>query len=181
MKQIILIMLIALVSGDLFSQRLIDREGKVTFYSKAPLEDIEAINRQAMAAIDGEKGEVAVTMLMRGFEFEKSLMQEHFNENYMESAKYPKATFIGTIKDYEPSILSSGEKLSRVVIGELTVHGVTKPITALVFFETSEGALHVSTKFKVRVEDHDIEIPTLVVKNIAEVVDVTAEFSFEKP
>ncbi|MCA6074551.1 YceI family protein [Fulvivirga sedimenti] len=177
--KLFLTLLFAIFSiGISHSQRLIDREGIVHFYSKAPLEDIEAVNRQALAAIDGTTGEVAVTMLMRGFEFEKSLMQEHFNENYMESGKYPKATFIGNIQDFNGSLLNPSEKISREVIGDLTIHGVTRKITAEVIFEKKSGVLHVTTNFKVTVADHEIEIPTLVIKNIAEVVDVTAEFSF---
>ena len=179
MKYFLIVSLLTCAFFSAHGQRLMDREGHVTFYSKAPLEDITAENRQAMAVLDASNGQVAVSMLMRGFEFEKSLMQEHFNENYIESDKYPKATFAGTIKDYDPADLKKNDKVSKAVIGEITVHGVTRPLNALIFLENKEGVLHVQTRFKVRVADHQIKIPSLVVKNIAEVVEVTADFTLE--
>lgn len=163
------------------AQRLIDRNGQVSFFSDAPLEDISALNRQAMAVIDFESGEVAVSMLIRGFQFEKSLMQEHFNENYMESDQFPKATFSGNLKEYDPMSLADGEIDTRLeVSGELTIHGVTKPLTAQVSFKSEDDIIYAEVKFQVRVADHDIDIPTLVIKNIAEVVDVTAKFHFNR-
>ncbi|WP_421876816.1 hypothetical protein [Marinoscillum sp.] len=94
MKYIITLTIFGIVAfNQLIAQPLIDRKGKASFYSEAPLEDIEAWNEEVLGAIDLEKGTIAVSMFIKGFHFDNSLMEEHFNENYLESEKYPKATF----------------------------------------------------------------------------------------
>ena len=179
MKKLIIIILVISGIQPFFAQRMIDQHVEVIFFSEAPLEDIKAVNKQAMAVLDRETGHVAVSMLIRGFQFDKSLMQEHFNDNYMESDKFPKATFTGEILNYDPDSLISSEAIKRIVAGELTIHGVTRPLNAAVTFNLINDEVHVKTTFDVRLSDHEIKIPTLVIKNIAEEVEVTAEFTFE--
>jgi len=181
MKQIktLLIILICLpVMSN--AQRLMDRNGTVYFFSEAPLENIEATNNQALAALDLSSGKVAVSMLMKGFHFEKSLMEEHFNENYVESDEYPKASFSGQLNGFDASALENiTDSLQYSASGKMSIHGVTKDVETTVTFKSKDNKLFATTQFWIKVDDYDIEIPKMVISNIAEEVLVTAQFSFE--
>lgn len=164
----------------LFAQRLMDTESYIRFFSEAPLEDIEAINESALSALDLGSGRVAVSMKMKDFHFAKSLMEEHFNENYVESEKYPKATFSGTIDAFDASKFNNlTDSLVQMASGKLTIHGVTHEINVPVVFKRNGDKLIARTEFLVRVEDYDIEVPTMLIKNIAEEVLVTSVFRFD--
>lgn len=159
--------------------RYLTRVGHVKFFSTAPMEDIEANNNKVLSIVDLAKGEVAVDMLMKAFEFEKKLMQEHFNENYLESSKFPKSTFKGTF-DVPTSLKSMSDGTYEVdVTGEITIHGVKKPLNTKATLTVADGKLTGDLVFNVTVKDHKISIPKVVVKNIAEVVEVTASFEYE--
>lgn len=159
--------------------RYLTRTGHIKFFSSAPLEDIEAHNYKVLSIVDLSKGQIAVDLLIKAFEFEKKLMQEHFNENYMESGKYPKSTFKGTFE--VPAGLKSMEDgtYELDVTGELSVHGVKKPVDTKATLTVKDGKLTGNVSFGVKVKDHEIKIPKVVVRNIAEEVEVTAEFEFE--
>ena len=178
MKNIIALVVIGLtlqLSAEA-QTRLLDRAGKVRFYSEAPVENIEATTNQALGVLDTMTNKVAVSILMKGFHFEKALMEEHFNENYVESDKYPKATFTGTIMD-EVDLGQPGTVEAKVQ-GEMTIHGVTNPVEAVIKFVITEEKMTATTTFMIKVADYKIKIPTVVVNNIAEEVEVTANFNF---
>lgn len=160
---------------------LIDKKGTAHFFSEAPIEDIEATNDKAMGALDLDKGTVAVSMMVSNFHFEKSLMEEHFNENYLETEKYPKASYKGSIIDFSGYDFSKTGQFSVETEGQLEIHGVTQPLKATVDFDISETSITAKTLFKVTLKDHKVKIPKVVVMNIAEVVDVDAHFTFQKP
>ncbi|HEX7014789.1 MAG TPA: YceI family protein [Cyclobacteriaceae bacterium] len=170
-----IVTLVALVQ-PMLAQRYMDRAGHASFYSKAPLEDIEAHTDQALCILDASSGEVAASMLMRSFQFEKALMQEHFNSKYVESDKYPKATFTGKITNLSDIDLTQNGTYTAKVEGEITIHGVTKPLTADVEFVVQDNTIRASGSFPLRVKDFKITIPTLVVRNIAEVIEVRVAF-----
>lgn len=159
--------------------RYMDRAGEVSFFSKAPLENIEAHTDQALCILDASSGEVAASMLMKTFRFEKALMQEHFNEKYVESDKYPKATFTGKITNLSEINFNENGTYNARVQGEITIHGVTRSLEALVEFVVSDNAIAATGTFPLRVKDFKITIPTLVVRNIAEVIDITLSFNLE--
>lgn len=166
--------------SDVHSQsRFIDRNGKASFFSSAPMEDIEAHNHQAVSILNVETGEVVVSMLMRSFDFKKALMEEHFNENYVESHKYPKATFKGKVLNIDRLDLSRNGKYTLEVEGEITIHGVTRPLTLETEAEVTDGNLQAKAVFPLRVKDFEIEIPRLVINNIAEEVEVTVSFNYK--
>lgn len=175
---IILIISILTINSVIAQSTLIDKTGVAHFYSEAPLEDIEATNKKALGAFNLEKGTVAVSMVIKNFRFDNSLMEEHFNENYMESEKFPKASFTGKIQDFSTLDFSTPGTFTAKAEGELEIHGVKRPLTNDVTFEVTKDAIIVKTKFKVALEDHEVEIPTLVIKNIAEIVDVDVAFNF---
>ena len=180
MHKLILIIIAVLIQFHLVAQPLIDRTGKASFYSEAPLEDIEAVNNNLLGAIDLDKGTLAVSMSIKGFHFDNSLMEEHFNENYMESDKYPKAQFSGRIKDFSNLDFSKAGSFDAVVEGQIEIHGVKQPLETVVQFKSSSDQLLANTQFDLSVADFDIDIPKLVIKNIAEVVEVKASFNFKR-
>lgn len=183
MKKGILILLVTIgIGGTTLAQNtLIDRDGTASFFSEAPLEDIEAINKEVLGAIDLEKGTIAVSMLIRGFHFDKSLMEEHFNENYLESEKYPKATFKGVISNFTELDFKTVGNFVAEAKGEIEIHGVKKPLNTIVKFDVSPTKLSAITSFDIAIKEFNIDVPRLVVKNIAEVVEVKAMFDFIKP
>lgn len=153
-----------------YSQTFMTRNGYIGFFSVTPLEDIKAENRQVYAVIDVAKKNLAFTCLMKGFLFRKELMQEHFNENYVESDKYPKANFSGM---YTGDVNANKDGAYRVQVkGQLTLHGVTQPIDVPATIEVKGGKLIGSADFKVIAGDYNIKIPTLVREKIARQIDV---------
>ena len=152
--------------------------GKVRFFSDALLEDIEATTMKAVAALNVTTGEVAVLIPIKSFEFDKSLMKEHFNENYLESDKYHDASFKGKILD--KLLLIPGASTVFNTTGELLIHGVAMHRDILITLKVNaDGIVMATGKFEVHVADHKVKVPTLVFQNIAEVVEVTFEFTLK--
>jgi polyisoprenoid-binding protein YceI len=152
------------------SQSYATRTGFIGFYGKTALEDIRAENNQVYAAIDPVKKNMAFTLLLKGFTFVKELMQEHFNENYIESDKYPKASFAGT---YTGDVQPGKDGIYPVTIkGNLTLHNVTKAIEEPATIEVKGGRLLGKSEFKLRPEDFNISIPSIVRDKIAKEMTV---------
>ncbi len=159
--------------------RFFTRTGTLQFYSETPVENIEAINHQASSVFDTESGEIAVSAQMKGFEFEKALMQEHFNENYVESEKYPKAAFKGNLKNYDKSSFQIGQEYKIEVEGELTLHGVTKNVSTIATIFWGEKNIKANSSFNVSANDFNIKIPKAVIDNIAETILVQIDLNLE--
>lgn len=159
------------------------RDGKVSFVSDAPLEKIEAINNKASSVFDASTGQLEFAVLIKAFEFEKDLMQQHFNENYMESDKYPKAVFKGTISNVSTIDFSKPGNIPVTVAGQLTMHGVTKELTATGTFEISESGLAANSSFKINLDDYNISVPKLVRDKIARevAIEITAHYKKLEP
>ena len=144
----------------------------IKFFSSAPIEDITATNESANSVLDLDNGTFVFSVKIKGFQFEKSLMQEHFNENYLESDKYPKSTFSGKIVDWK----NENGKKTVIAAGELTIHGVKRQVEIESTIEVSEGDVKVEAVFPIKLEDYKIKIPKAVFYNIAEEVEVTVKF-----
>lgn len=153
--------------------RYLTKNGAINFYSKAPMEDITADNNQVLSIIDSDKGKMAISILMKSFLFDKALMQEHFNENYVESDKYPKATFKGEILNFEA--INETESKQKVK-GILTLHGVSKEVTIDANFIKTNESITVDGNFIIEIDDFNIKIPAVVAKNIAKKIKVTFNF-----
>ena len=117
-------------TNGLLSQKYFTRDGKITFLSEAPIETIEATNSKATSVIDISSGKIEFAVLIKAFHFEKALMQQHFNENYMESSKFPKATFKGKIDSVGQVDFGKDGTYEIMVSGDMTIHGICKPILA---------------------------------------------------
>ncbi len=158
------------------SEKVICRQGSVSFFSYTSVENIKAQNNQVSSIIDFESSKIAVSMLMNAFVFEKALMREHFNESYIESDIYPKATFEGKIIDFDPSI--EGEQ-TRMVRGTFSMHGVNKELEIKTKIENIEGKYVLSGTFEAYVKDYNIKIPPLLAGNIAKTISVDFRFEYE--
>lgn len=143
----------------------------VSFFSASPLEDIEAINKKAAVILDIVTGEFQSVITMKAFKFKNGLMEEHFNENYVESVKFPNAIFKGKIIEKIDIATETEQKVTAA--GKLTLHGVTKEIVLEGVVKKNGENLQLNSKFKIKVADFDIKVPSMYVKNIAEEVDVT--------
>ena len=154
--------------------KYLDKEGYISFFSKAPVEDIESYNNQVFSLMDMESKEIKVQLLIKSFLFEKALMREHFNENYMESHKYPKAIFKGKIENIEELGSSDADVFIR---GVLTIRNIEKQVNLEAKAKRSGENIILKGEFTVLVKDFDIKIPMAVINNIAEEIQV--QFQFE--
>jgi polyisoprenoid-binding protein YceI len=156
---------------------LISNKASVSFFSSTIVEDIEGKSNMGTSAIDAKTGNILFKVPNTSFQFKKKLMQEHFNENYMESEKYPTSEFKGKLD--QPIDLSVNGSYKVNVSGNLTVHGVTKAYKSVTEIVVNNGIATAKTVFKVRIADHKIEIPSLVFKNIAEFVEVRVQAIYQ--
>ena len=168
--------MLILFSNVAFSQKFVAEKSQITFFSDAALEDITATNKKASSIFNSENGEIVFSIPISEFQFAKSLMQEHFNEKYMESDKYPKSTFQGKVENYDAS---KKETQNAKAVGKLTIHGVTKDVELPGTIETNGSKLVMKSKFIVKLEDYNVARPQLLWQNIAEQVEVTVEFVFK--
>jgi hypothetical protein len=148
------------------------KTGQVSFFSATPIEDIEAKTQQVAAVLDFSTGQLAFSLPVKSFVFKRTLMQEHFNENYMESDKFPKATFAGKFVGFDAATLNTAGPHPVQVEGDLTLHGVTHHVQVPGSVELKGGQLLASATFPVASADYNIEIPLLVRNNIAKTVSV---------
>lgn len=149
---------------------LISKNASVSFFSTTVMEDIEGKSNTASSVINAKTKELIFKVSNTSFQFPKKLMQEHFNENYMESDKFPFSKFSGKITDDVD--LSKDGNYTVSVAGNLDIHGVVKPYQGKVSLTIAQGVITAKTTFKVKIEDHNIKVPSLVFKNIAEFVEV---------
>ena len=158
-----------------FTGKYITKNGKISFYSDAPLEKIEAKNSQVNAAIDSQSGAILFKVLIKSFIFEKALMQEHFNENYLESDKYPTAIFKGKITNLNDINFERDGSYAAIVKGKLTIHGVTKDIstTGMITIKNKGDLLNTKAIFTIKITDYGISIPGAVTGKIAEEVEIS--------
>jgi hypothetical protein len=151
------------------------KSGRISFISNAPLEDIEGKNKSVIAVLDPKTGELQFSVTIRGFEFQKSLMQEHFNENYMESDKFPRADFKGTITNNSAIDYTKPGTYTANVKGKLTIHGVTRDVNTTGIIKIGSNGLDASSSFTVAVADYKISIPSVVRDKIAKTVKIVVD------
>tara|TARA_R110002049_G_scaffold17278_10_gene67524 strand:- start:213 stop:728 length:516 start_codon:yes stop_codon:yes gene_type:complete len=163
--------------AHLYAQGYKTTKGKVTFFSSAPVEDIKAENKVVTGLFDAQTGSLAFLVPINGFRFPKSLMQEHFNEKFMESHKFPTATFDGELLGF--NISKAGTQVVQAK-GNLTIHGVTVNANISGNIEFREDEVHMKAIFPIKLVDHVIQIPKVLFYNIAEEMEVTVNFVLKK-
>lgn len=180
MKRLSIALVLAFVTfGSVQAQKQMTRNGHAWFFSSTPVEDIEAHNYQTTSIIDTETGDMAFIVLMRGFQFEKALMQEHFNEKYVESDKFPKATFQGKITNLDDVNFDEDGTYEVTVAGSLTIHGVAQDVETTGTITIADGKVTAKSTFPITIAAHEIEIPGMVKDKIATVVDAHVDITYE--
>jgi len=181
MKKITILLAIILFTATLANaQKFMTKGGTIKFNSDTPMEKIEAVNRQVNSALDFSNGNFVFKVLIRGFEFEKALMQEHFNENYMESEKFPNSTFNGKITNIKDVNLAKDGVYKVIAEGDLAMHGATNKVKINGTLEVKGGKVLGKALFNVSPKDYNISIPKAVISNIAEEIQVEVNISLDK-
>lgn len=178
---IALLILSSLLSGMLTSNAqpvYTADSAKISFYSYAPIEEITATSLKAESSLNMNDGTVSTRVSISSFLFKKQLMQKHFNEQYMESEKFPYASFGGKLSDEITHLPDYPQVLKTRIQGELTIKGVTQKLDEEVTLTRKNGGIKALCTFKVKLSDYNIKIPRMLIKNIAEEVDVNLEFTY---
>jgi len=156
------------------------KTGKVSFYSRAKSpEKVEADNNEVSSVLNTQTGDMVFAILVKSFHFERALMEEHFNENYVESSKYPKSTFKGSITNISTVNFSKDGTYPVTVEGDLTLHGVTKKVSSKGSVTVKAGKISAYSKFEIKLKDFNVSIPSLVADKISEEIDITVDCKYE--
>ena len=177
MKKILLLTLLV-IGFQSRAQLFMTTNGEVSIFSKTPMENIDAVNKSVSSIINTATNEVAVQMRITNFVFPNKLMQEHFNENYLESEKFPSATFKGKIK--ETVDLTVAGTYPITASGTATIHGVTRPIDLKGTIISTGTSLALTCAFEVKLVDYKVDIPKIVFAKIAEVIKVSSKINYTK-
>jgi len=156
------------------------KTGKISFYSRAKaIEKVEADNNEVSSMLNTQTGQFVFAVLIKGFHFSSALMEEHFNENYLESNKFPKSTFNGKISDLSAINFTKDGVYAITVDGDMTMHGVTKKVSTPGSITVKAGKIAAFSKFNVKLKDYNITVPSLVADKISEEIDVTVDCKYE--
>lgn len=178
MKRYCWMFLLAMAAGKGFAQDVrTDKAASVSFFSSTPLEDIKAGTTQAYATLNVKTKEVYFKVPIQSFAFKYKLMKDHFNDSYLEASKYPNAEFKGNVAT--DADLAKDGSYAVVVKGELLLHGVSRHYEAKSTLVVKGSEVTGDSKFQVKLVDHSIKIPSLMLENIAEVVDVTVHTDYK--
>ncbi len=180
MKYFLSLLLAMSLAGTISAQKVYTKNGTITFFSKSPMENISAINKQVMSVLNTESGELQFSLLVKGFHFEKALMEEHFNENYMESDKFPKSTFKGMVSNVSSVDFKKDGEYAVSVSGDLTIHGVTHKVSVPGTLRVKNGTVTAVSTFKVKLADYNIAVPKVVKDNIAEQIEISVSCLFDQ-
>lgn len=180
MQKLLLPFLLLAVTIAFGQSKYMTKSGSMSFEASQPsFEPIEATHSAVSALLNADTGELAVLALVRGFRFPLALMEEHFNENYIESHQYPKTSFRGSIINFDSNALSNQPRTVQLT-GELSMHGVTKPISVSATITQSDEQITLTSSFSVKTSDFGIKIPSLVRKQIDENVQVEVSLPLQR-
>jgi len=179
-RTINILVLVLLLSATVYSQNYVTKTGHIKFYSETPIETIEAHNHAVNSAVNIKSGDFVFKVLVKSFEFEKALMQEHFNENYLESDKFPNSTFKGKIVNVKNIDLRKNGTYDAEVHGDLTIHGITKAVEEKGTFTVMDGKIQGKSVISVPLEDYEIKVPGAVKEQISESIEVTIDVMLEE-
>lgn len=181
MKKKLVLILAVFVTMTGFGQKYFTKNGQINFDATSPSspEKIEGINRSATCVVDTKSGNMQFAALMKGFAFEKALMEEHFNENYVESEKYPKAEFKGEIKNSDKVDFTKDGNYTVKVKGKLTMHGVSKEVETDAKIIIQQGKIKATAELNVVLADYNISIPGLVADKVSKTAKITVSSLLE--
>jgi len=171
MKLLSLVLLLFIIDTEAKSQVYTSRKVAVHFFSPAPITDIDALTNTASAILNPKKREVKVSIPIASFSFKKALMQQHFNQIYLESEKYPAATFKGT---YTENINFTRDGNYKIPLtGKFNIHGVDKTVTIPCDMTIKNGEIAFNTDFKLLSRDYKIPAPMILSKEVGQEINIT--------
>lgn len=173
---LVLFLVLGISLANINAQQQIERQGQVTFFSYTSVENIQAVNNKTLSIIDLKSNEIAVQILMRAFVFKKSLMEEHFNESYVESDLYPNATLQGKIVDFDSTLNGSQ---TRIIKGNFTLRNITRPIEIKAEIIKNKNGYTIKGELEVKVNDYEIRVPPILSPNIAKKIQVSFNFQYK--
>ena len=172
MKKIIIVALLYLSNISFAQEKIISKSSIVTFEASVPaFEEVKAVNNNATLVLNPVTGEIASLVLMKGFRFKIALMEEHFNENYVESDRFPKAIFKGKIEGLDTSLLTSTPK-DFVLNGKLEIHGKSVPVKTIAKISKSASGINLNASFPVNASDFNIAIPSVVKNKVSNKINI---------
>jgi hypothetical protein len=178
MKRLLFLLFFLNIVVALNAQKFMTKNGYIGFYSHTPMEDIKADNNQVVSVLDISTGDLVFQALIKSFHFDRALMEEHFNENYMESDKIPKSMFKGKITNLSSVNFSKPGSYEVTVEGDLTIHDVTNKISTKGTIEVVSGGINANSKFKIVPEDYKITIPGVVRDKFDKAMEVTVAMKY---
>jgi len=180
-KLFILITLFGLLGSAQAQNRFFTKTGKISFDATTPKspENIDAVNKNSTCVLDSKTGDIQFSVLMKGFEFDRALMMEHFNENYAESDKFPKTIYKGIIVNNAAVNYSKDGSYPAKVKGKLTMHGETRDLETEGTLTIKNGKVAVSAIFPALLSDYRIGIPQLVADKVAKTAKITVDCTLE--
>jgi len=173
MRKTLFLLALSLSAAPAFAQQFITRTARVRFFSETPFENIEAINNETAALLNAGDGALQLIVPIKSFKFEKALMEEHFNEDYLESDKFPKAEFNGRIENMGRVNLHKDGSYPVTAVGKLTIHGETRDVKTPGIIIVKGGAPVAEASFVVRCADYGVKIPSVVSQKIAQEIKVS--------
>jgi len=179
MKKLLIVSIALVFANVTFAQRMLTRSGEIKFDASMPnLVEIAGKSNTVSAILDEATGNFATSAIIKSFRFKAPLMEEHFNENYMESSKFPNSTFKGKIAGFDSKKVSATKTVYDVE-GDLTIHGVTKKVKTKIYLSSNGGKVAASGSFSVHAQDYNIEIPNLVKEKFADQIKVIFNFELD--
>jgi len=158
---------------------MLAKNGMVRFFSTTPIENIEGVSSTAVSSLNLDSSKISIKARNTTFLFPDKLMQEHFNENYMESEKFPVSSFVGTFTGMNKEAFDAGKRVTVIVDGKLDVHGVAKQYRTTGYLQKApDGSVSGDTKFFVKMIDHGIKIPTMVAAKMADSMEISTKFTW---
>ena len=181
MKRVISIFFLSflIIKTSFAQEKYFTKTGKIQFFSKTTAENIDATNRSAAVILDSKTGDLQFAVLMKGFEFKKALMQEHFNSKYIESDKYPKAEFKGQIVNNSEIKYTTDGTYNAKVKGKLTLHGTTKDIETNGTITIKGGKITTASTFNIQLPDYSVKVPTVNRSQVSDNIKITVDCSLD--
>ncbi|NOT73492.1 MAG: YceI family protein [Cyclobacteriaceae bacterium] len=179
MKKVIFLSALLIQCATAFAQLYMTRSAKVSFFSKTNMENIDGTNNEVTSILNTGTGEVGFAVLVKSFHFDRALMEEHFNENYMESNKFPKSTFQGKITNLAKVDFKKDGRYPATVEGDLTMHGVKQHVQTAGELTILKGSISLKGLFTIKLADYKIEIPALVAGKIAETIEIDVNATYQ--
>lgn len=177
MKKLFFLTFLCIGMTTYAQEKMMTKTGKVTFEASVPaFEEVKATSETVTCVLNAKTGEIATQVLMKSFRFKVALMEEHFNENYMESEKYPKGTFRGKINEFDASKLTATAK-DFMIQGKMEMHGKTKDVSMPAKIRKTDSGIEIISNFTLNTDDYGIEIPSVVKSKVSKKVSVKSTFN----